>query len=127
MTTIRYGDRVQFNMDYGPGIPKGTLATAWALTEISGAKIASVTFDDRSMPSREVFVDALDFVERCGAENSDCPGEFASGREPQTGEQYLDRAVEWLSDSSDDTYDMFVEDVLAVAQFLRSVAETNKQ
>ena len=47
--------------------------------------------------------------------------DFAAGREPSTGEQYLDRAADWLTDNSDDTCDVFVQDVLAVANFLREV------
>lgn len=49
------------------------------------------------------------------------------GQEPATGEQYLDRAVEWLSDNSDDTYEISVQDAIGIAQFLRTVDETNKQ
>lgn len=46
---------------------------------------------------------------------------LTGGQEPATGEQYLDRAADWLSDNSDDTYKMSVQDVLAVANFLRGV------
>ena len=48
---------------------------------------------------------------------------LTGGKEPQTGEQILDRAVGWLDENSDD--DIEVSEVLDVARFLDYIDRQN--
>lgn len=115
MSKFNVGDRAVFNCDYDryrPGDEVVVTGVSSSYTHFQGVKDGQTGSCYPWRLDKVVYAPMLPLT---------------VGQEPATGEQYLNRAVEWLSNNSHDTYDMSVEDALAVAQFLHSVAETNKQ
>ena len=115
MSDFQIGDRVKFNRDY-LFASRGDTGT---VVKLEG-ECTRVQLDKNPELTSAPYNHRLEKIETPVLN-------FSAGSEPATGEQYLNRAVEWLSDNANDAYDMLVGDVLAVAQFLHSIAETNKQ